>query len=78
MNGREAPQSLKRWRSCKLQGKIEEGQIRSDRGRVMEMEGVWNLGRMGILSCIRASITTLLCVLVLVVEAVVVLSVVSV
>ena len=39
----------------------------------MEVEGVWNLGGMGILSFIRAGIRTLLCVLVLVVEAVVVL-----
>ena len=37
---------------------------------VIEVEGVWNLGRMEMLSCIRADIGMLVCVLVLVVVVV--------
>ena len=50
----------------------------SDRGIMMEVEGVWNLGGIGVLSCIRAGIRTLVCVLVLVVEVVMALVVVLV
>ena len=41
-----------------------------DRDMVIEVEGVWNLGRMEMLSCIRAGIGMLVCVLVLVVVVV--------
>ena len=61
-----------------MQGKIGEGEKGSGRGLVMELEGVWNLGGMGILSCIRAGIVMLVCVLVLVVDVMVVLAVVLV
>ena len=78
VDGRGAPQSPNRWRSCKVRGRIEEGEIGSDRGMVMEVEGVWNLGGIRILSCIRTVIGTLVFVLVLVVEVAVVLVVVLV
>ena len=42
------------------------------RGIVMEVEGAWNLGGMGILSCIRVRIGVLVCVMVLVVVVVLV------
>ena len=42
------------------------------RGIVMEVEVAWNLGRMGILSCIRVRIGVLVCVMVLVVVVVLV------
>ena len=43
-----------------------------DRGIVMEVEGAWNLGGMGMLSCMKAGIGVSVCVLVLVVVVVVV------
>ena len=46
-------QSPNCWRSCKLQGKIGEGEKEDGRGIVKEVRGVWNLGGMGMLSCIR-------------------------
>ena len=39
-----------------MQGKVGEGEMEDDRGMVMELEGVWNLGGMGMLSCMRAGI----------------------
>ena len=39
----------------------------------MEVEGPWNLGKMGILSCMRAGIGVSVCELVLVVVVVMVL-----
>ena len=39
----------------------------------MEVEGAWNLGKMGILSCMRAGIGVSVCELVLVVVVVMVL-----
>ena len=43
-----------------------------DRGMVMEVEGVRNMGKMGMLSCMRVGIGMLVCVLVLVVVVVLV------
>ena len=64
---REALQNPNCWRSCKIWGKMGEGEIEGDKDMLMEVEGVWTLGRMGILSCMRAGIEMLVCVLVLVV-----------
>ena len=52
VDGPVVTQSPSRWRSCKVQGKIGEGRI-DDRGIVMEVEDAWNLGGMGMLSCMR-------------------------
>lgn len=51
-------------------GKMEEGEIEGDRGMVMDVEGIWKLGRMGMLSCMRLGIEMLVCVLMLVVVVV--------
>ena len=58
------------------QGMMGMGEMEDDSGMVMEMEGAWNLGGIRLLSCIRAGIGMLVCVLVL--EVVVVLAVVLV
>ena len=50
--------------------KMGEGEMGGDRDMVIEVEGVWNLGGMEMLSCIRAGIKMLVCVLVLVVVVV--------
>ena len=71
VDGPVAAQSPIRWRSCRVRGKMEEGGI-DDRGIVMEVEGAWNLGGMGMLSCMRAGIGVSVCVLVLVVVVVLV------
>ena len=55
VDGSGAAQSPSRWRSCKVRGTMEEGQI-DDRGIVMEVEGAWNLGGMGMFSCMRVGI----------------------
>ena len=49
-----------------MRGKMGEGGI-DDRGIVMEVEGAWNLGGMGMINCMRAGIGVSVCVLVLVV-----------
>ena len=67
VDGRGVPQSPNRWISRKMQGKMEEGEMEDDKGMVMEVEGVWNLGRMGMFNCIRAGIGMSVCVLVLLV-----------
>ena len=66
VDGSGATQSPSRWKSCRVWGKMGEGGI-DDRGIVMEVEGAWNLGRMGMLSCMRAGIGVSVCLLVLVV-----------
>ena len=71
VDGPGAAQSPSCWRSCKVWGKIEEDGI-VDRSIVIEVEGAWNLGGMGMLSCMRVGIGVV-CVLVLVVVMVVVL-----
>ena len=53
VGGLGAGQSPSHWRSFKVRGKIGEGGI-DDKGIVMEVEGAWNLGEMGMLSCMRA------------------------
>ena len=75
-DGKGASPSPKRWRSCKVCGKIGEGEMGGDRGMVMELEGVWNLSRMGMLNCMKAGIGMLFCVLVLVVVVVLVVELV--
>ena len=45
--------------------KWEKGVMEDDRGNVMEVEVVYNLGRLGMLSYMRVSIGMLVCVLVL-------------
>ena len=55
-DGRGASQSHNHLRSCKVWGKIGEGSMEDDRGMVMEVEGAWNLGKMNMLSCMRAGI----------------------
>ena len=55
-----------------MQGKMAEGGI-DDRGIVMEVEGAWSLGGMGMLSCMRVGIGVSVCMLVLVVVVGVVL-----
>ena len=52
VDSRGAAQSLNRWRSCKVQGKMGKGRM-NDRGMVMDVEGMWNLGGMEMLSCMR-------------------------
>ena len=47
--------------------------MEDDKYMVMEVEGAWNLGGMGMFSCLRAGIGMSVCVLVLVVVAVFVL-----
>ena len=47
--------------------------MEDDRGIVMEVEGAWNMGEMGILSCVWVGIRMLVCVLVLVVVVVLLL-----
>ena len=59
-----------------MRGKMGEGEMEGEMGMVMEVEGVWNLGEMEMLSCVRAGIGMSVRVLVLVV--VVVLAVVFV
>ena len=54
-DGRGAHQSPNHWRSYKIRGKMD-CEIGGDRGMVMEVEGVWKLGGMMILSCIEAGI----------------------
>ena len=66
VDGRGAAQSLNFLRSCKVQGKKGEGGI-DDRDIVIEVEGAWNLGGLGMLSCMRVGIGVSACVLVLVV-----------
>ena len=44
--------------------------MEDDKCIVMEVEGAWNLGGMGMFSCLRAGIGMSVCVLVLVVVAV--------
>ena len=39
-DARRALQTLNRWRSCKVWGKMGEGEMGGDRGMVMEVEGV--------------------------------------
>ena len=39
-----------------MRGKMGDGEMGDDRGMMMEVDGVWKLDRMGILSCIRVSI----------------------
>ena len=51
-------------------GKMGEGEMEGDREKVIEVEGVWNLGGMGMLSCIRDGIGMSVCALVLVVVVV--------
>ena len=75
-DGRGAPQSPNCWISCRVRGKMGEGAMEDGRGMVIDVEGVWILNEMGMLSCIRAGIGVSVCVLVLVV--VVVLAVVLV
>ena len=41
-----------------MRGKMKEGWI-DDRGIVMEVEGAWNLGGMGMFSCMRVGIVNL-------------------
>ena len=55
VDGPGAGQSPSRWRSFKVRGKIGEGGI-DDKSIVMEVEGAWNLGGMGMLSCMRAGL----------------------
>ena len=71
-DGSGTPQSPNRWRSCKVRGKMgegvmEEGAMERDSGMVIDVEGVWILDGMGMLSCIGAGIGVSVCVLVLVV-----------
>ena len=49
-DGRGAPQSPNRWRSCRVRGKMGEGAMEDDRGMVIEAEGVQILDGMGMLS----------------------------
>ena len=58
-------------------GKMGEGEIKGDRGMGMGVEGVWNLGQMGMLSCKRLGIEMLVCVLMLVVVVVLLVVLVS-
>ena len=44
---REALQNPNCWRSCKIWGKMGEGEIEGDKDMLMEVECVWTLGRMG-------------------------------
>ena len=55
-----------------MREKMGEGKLEDDRVIEMEVEGAWNLGGMGMLSCIRAGIGMSVCVLVLVVVVVLV------
>ena len=55
VDGLGAGQSPSHWRSFKVRGKIEEGGI-DDKGIVMEVEGAWNVGGMGMLSCMRVGL----------------------
>ena len=66
VDGRGAAQSPNSWKSCKVQGNMREGGM-DNRGIVMKVEGAWNLGGMGMLSCMRTGSGVLVCVLVLVV-----------
>ena len=50
--------------------------MEGDSGMVIDVEGVWILDEMGMLSCMRAGIGVAVCVLVLVVVVVVVVLVV--
>ena len=52
VDGPGAAQSPSCWKSCKVREKIGEGGI-DDRGIVIKVEGEWNLGGMGMLSCMR-------------------------
>ena len=52
-----------------MRGKMGEGRI-DDKGIVMEVEGAWNLGGMGMFSCMRVGIEVSICVLVVVVGVV--------
>ena len=52
VDGRGAAQSPNCWRSCKIQGKMGKGRM-DDMGMVMDMECMWNLGGMGMLSCMQ-------------------------
>ena len=69
-DGRGALQSSNLWGSCNVQGKIREREMEDGKDMVMEGEGAWNLGRMGMLSGMRAGIGMWACVLVLVVVVV--------
>ena len=71
-DGRGALLSPNCWRSCKLWGKMWEGKMGSKRGMVIEVEGIWNLGGMGMLSCMTVGIAMLVCGLVLAVVVVLV------
>ena len=66
----EASQSGNHWKSCKVWGKMGAGEMEDDKCMVMEVEGAWNLGGMGMFSCLRAGIGMSVCVLVLVEVAV--------
>ena len=65
VDGRGALQSPNRWRSCKVQREMGEGEMEGNRSMVIEVEGAWNLDGMGILSCMRVGIGMLVSVLVL-------------
>ena len=71
-DGRGAPKSPNCCRLCKTWGKMGESEMEDDKGIVMEVQGASNLGRMGMLSCMRAGVGMLVCVLVLVVVVVLV------
>ena len=58
VDGLGATQGPSHWRSCKVLGKMGEGGI-DDRDIAIEVEGAWNLGGMGMLSCIRAGLMPL-------------------
>ena len=66
VDGPGAAQSPSHGKSCKVRGKTGDGGI-DDRGIIMQVEGAWNLGGMGILSCMRAGLGVLVCVLVVMV-----------
>ena len=48
-----------------MQRKMGKGEMEGNRSMVIEVEGAWNLGGMGILSCMRVGIGILVSVLVL-------------
>ena len=71
-DGRGAPQSPNHCRFYRVRRKMGEGEMEDGSGMVMEVECLWNLSRMGMLSCMRAGIGMSVCVLVLVVVVVLV------
>ena len=46
-DGKRAPKSRNRWRSCRVQRKMGEGEMEEDRDTVIEVEGLWILDGMG-------------------------------